>query len=89
MPDTLIYLFIYLFIYLGCAGSSSRHVGFLAAACKLLVAARMRDLVPRPGIELGPPALGAQSLTHWTTREVPDTLLRALQMLIHLILVKI
>ena len=23
-----------------------------------------------PGIELGPPALGAQSLSHWTTREV-------------------
>ena len=31
----------------------------------------MRDLVPWPGIEPGPPALGAQSLTHWTTREVP------------------
>ena len=31
----------------------------------------MQDLVPRPGIEPGPPALGAQSLTHWTTWEVP------------------
>ena len=31
----------------------------------------MRDLVPRPGTESWPPALGAQSLTHWTTREVP------------------
>ena len=31
----------------------------------------MWDLVPRPGIEPGPPALGAQSLSHWTTREVP------------------
>ena len=33
----------------------------------------MRDLliVPRPGIEPMPPALGAQSLNHWTTREVP------------------
>ena len=30
----------------------------------------MRDLVPRPGIEPGPPALGTQSLSHWTTREV-------------------
>ena len=28
-------------------------------------------LVPRPGIEPVPPALGAQSLNHWTTREVP------------------
>ena len=28
-------------------------------------------LVPWPGIKLGPPALGAQCLNHWTTREVP------------------
>ena len=35
----------------------------------------MWDLVPWPGIEPGPPALGAQSLSHWTTREVPLTLL--------------
>ena len=27
-------------------------------------------LVPQPGIEPMPPALGAQSLNHWTTREV-------------------
>ena len=31
----------------------------------------MWDLVPWPGIEPGSPALGAQSLSHWTTREVP------------------
>ena len=47
--------------------------GILVAAYGLLVAACMQDLVPRPGIEPGPPALGAQSLTHWTTREVPQT----------------
>ena len=29
------------------------------------------DLVPWPGIETGPPALGAWSLNHWITREVP------------------
>ena len=29
------------------------------------------DLVPQSGIEPRPPALGAQSLGHWTTREVP------------------
>ena len=29
------------------------------------------DLVPWPGMEPGPPALGAWSLRHWTTREVP------------------
>ena len=38
--------------------------GLLVAACELLVAAYMRDLVPPPGIEPGPPELGAQSLTH-------------------------
>ena len=31
----------------------------------------MWDLVPWPGIEPGPPALGAQSLSHWTARETP------------------
>ena len=30
------------------------------------------DLVPWPEIEPGPPALGAQSLSPWTTREVPN-----------------
>ena len=28
-------------------------------------------LVPRPGIEPGPPALEAWSFNHWTAREVP------------------
>ena len=31
----------------------------------------IQDLVSQPGIKPGPPALGAWSLTHWTTREVP------------------
>ena len=31
----------------------------------------MWDLVLLPGIEPWPPVLGAQSLSHWTTREVP------------------
>ena len=35
----------------------------------------MRDLVSQPGIEPGPPAWGGWSLTHWTTREVPGSLL--------------
>ena len=46
--------------------------GIFVAACELLVAACMWDLVPRPGIEPGPPALVARSLTHWTTREIPQ-----------------
>ena len=32
----------------------------------------MQDLAPCPGIEPRPPALGVQSLSHWTTREVPE-----------------
>ena len=31
----------------------------------------MWDLVPWPGMEPGPHQLGAWSLSHWTTREVP------------------
>ena len=31
----------------------------------------MWDLVPRPGIEPGPSALGAQSFSYWTTSGVP------------------
>ena len=48
------------------------HVDFLVAACELLDGAGMWDLVPQPGIEPRPPALGAQSLTHWATSEVPS-----------------
>ena len=46
----------------------------------------MWDLVPWPGIEPGPPALGEQSLSHWTTREVPSAtpLVDVLQFLSHL-----
>ena len=44
--------------------SSSEHFFFFCCvACGILV--------PRPGIELVPPALEAWGLNHWTTREVP------------------
>ena len=49
-----------------------RQAGSLVAACKLLVVACMWDLVPGPGIEPRPPALGVQSLSRWTPREVPQ-----------------
>ena len=54
--------------------------------CEVLVAARrifnihysmgtlgcgMWNLAPRPGIKPGPPALEAQSLSHWTPKEFP------------------
>ena len=67
--DLSLFKKIYLFI-LAVLGLSS-GMRTLIAARGLLVAACMRDLVLRPGIEPGPPALGAQSLTHWTTGEVP------------------
>ena len=61
-------LFPVLFIYLAALGLS----------CS------MWDLAPWPGIEPGPPALGAQSLSHWTTREVPiSSFLRNLHTVLH------
>ena len=42
------------------------------AACKIFNCG-MWDQGPRPGIKPRPPALGAQGLHHWTTREVPQT----------------
>ena len=32
----------------------------------------MLDPVPQPGIEPGPPALGAWGLSHWTAKEIPS-----------------
>ena len=50
-----IWILFFLFSYLfGCAGLN----------CS------MWDLVPWPGTKPRPPAVGAQSLSHWTTREV-------------------
>ena len=37
----------------------------------ILFSCGMWDLVPWPGIEPGPPALGMWSLNHWTIRKVP------------------
>ena len=51
----LLFFFLILFLYLAA----------LSLSCK------MWDLVPWPGIKPRPPVLGAQSLSHWTTREVP------------------
>ena len=53
------YFLNYIFIYLAVLG----------------LGCSTRDIVPWPGIKPGPPALGAQSLNHWTTREVPVLLL--------------
>ena len=45
----------------------------LVAACRIFrLSCDMQDLVPQPGIGLWPLALGAQSLSCWTTREAPQ-----------------
>ena len=65
--------FIYLFLnsYLfGCARSFVAACGIFIAVCGTL-SCSMRDLVPWPGIEPRSHVLGAQSLNHWTIREVP------------------
>ena len=38
-------------------------------------------VVPQPGIEPGPPALGAWSLKHWNSREVPLVVVSCLNLL--------
>ena len=73
------FFFFQIFIYwavpgLSCqlqnAGSSLPHAGsFFSCSIQTLSCG-----IPSPGIEPGPPALGAQSLSHWPTREVPRML---------------
>ena len=45
--------------------------GLLVVACKLIVVACTCDLVPGPGIELKPPALGAWILNPLDHQESP------------------
>ena len=64
--------FIYLF---GCVKSLLRHAGLIAVG-RLTYPMACGILVPQPGIEPVSPAVEAQSLNHWSTREVPgDSLL--------------
>ena len=60
---------IYLFIWLH---RVSVAVGGLLSCGMWTLSCGMRDLVPWPGIEPGPPALGVWSLIHCATREVPS-----------------
>ena len=61
--------------------SYPRLVAFIYLAVLVLVAScgifnwGVWDLIPQPGMELGPPALGVRSLSHWTTRKVPSCFL--------------
>ena len=63
-------LFMYVLL-ICCTRSSLQRVRSLVAACEWNLSCGMWDLVPWPGIKSGPHAFGAQSLSHWTTREVP------------------
>ena len=63
------FFFLNIYLFWLCRVLVVAH-GIFVVAC--LVAACVWDLVPWPGVEPGPPALGAQSVTHWTTREVPQ-----------------
>ena len=73
-------LFFFLTIYLVVLGLSCgtqdfpslwQHIESLNCGSRTL-SCGMWALVPWPGIEPWPPALGAWSLSHWTTKEVPD-----------------
>ena len=59
--ETLSYLFIFMHLFV-CSGSSLQLLGLVVAVCGISV--------PGPRIQGRAPALGAQSLIHWTTREV-------------------
>ena len=72
----LFFSFKYLFIWLRRVLVAARGIfiagaGSLVAACGIFFSCGMQDLVPWPGIEPGPPALGTWSLNRWATREVP------------------
>ena len=76
-PGTFVgFLFFVLFFgplkIFGCAGFQLQHIGssVFVVACGIFSCGRW-DLVQRPGIEPRPHALGVQSLSHWTIREVP------------------
>ena len=63
-----IYSRVYLSIWLCWVLVAAR--GIFVVACGLLGAA-CGILFPDQGSNPGPPALGARSLNHWTTREIP------------------
>ena len=70
---------IYLFICLHCILVVAHEVFDIPCG--------MQDLISCPRIESGAPVLGAQSLSHWPTREVPVTMtLHVIEHLLHLTL---
>ena len=73
MPFFFFFLNIFLiFIYLAALGPNTA-CRILDPRCSMqdLFSCSMWDLVPWLGIKLRPPTLEAQSVCHWTTKEVP------------------
>ena len=64
--------FFKIFIFLGCAGSLDAAHGIFSYGVGTL-SCGMWDLDPWPRVEPGIPALGAQSLSHWTTGKSWDS----------------
>ena len=77
----LIYLFFslgkYLFIWRHQISFAESSI-FSCSTQDLFFSYSMWDQVPLPGIKTRSPALGAWSLSHWTTREVPYIFLMSL-----------
>ena len=66
--DVFFNIYFYLFIWL----CQVLVAAFGIFSCSIqTLSCSMWDLVPWPGIEPGPRALGVWNLSHWTTREVP------------------
>ena len=71
-PQGWVVAFIYFLIFIWFHQVLVAACGIFDLCCgRRTLSCNMWDLVPWPGIEPGPSALGAQSLSHWTTREVP------------------
>ena len=64
------WFFKHVFIWLSLVSVAACRIFSLWAACGIF-SCSMWDLVPWPGIEPGPLALGAQSLSDWTIRKSP------------------
>ena len=68
---TLTFMFFKSTYFFGCTRSWLQHTGssiFVVAHGNF--SCHMWDLVPQPGMKPGCPALGARSLSPWTTKEV-------------------
>ena len=61
-----------LFIYLASPDLSCSTQDLQSSLGHKTLCCSMWDPVPQLGTEHRPPALGAQSLSYWTTREVPE-----------------